>query len=97
MAGILAVQVKRIEDVLALGQELQVKVMGHDARGNLQISHKALSALPDDAEGDRPDDNKAADGPPAKRPYQAVNARFRQSERGSRDFRQQKPRITQSS
>ena len=90
-------QVKRIEDVLSLGQELQVKVMGHDARGNLQISHKALSALFDDAEGDRADDDKADDSPPAKRPYQAVNARFRQSERGSRDFRQQKSRLTQSS
>ncbi len=97
MEGILAVQVKRIEDVLSLGQELQVKVMGHDARGNLQISHKALSAPFEDAEGDRAGDDKADDSPPAKRPYQAVNARFRQSERGSRDFRQQKPRITQSS
>ncbi|DBB10117.1 hypothetical protein WJX82_000225 [Trebouxia sp. C0006] len=90
-------RVKRIEDVLSLGQELQVKVMGHDARGNLQISHKALSALFDDAEGDRAGDDKADDSPSAKRPYQAVNARFRQSERGSRDFRQQKPRIAQSS
>lgn len=96
MEGTLAVQVKRIEDVLSLGQELQVKVMGHDARGNLQISHKALSALFDDAEGDRAGDDKADDSPSAKRPYQAVNARFRQSERGSRDFRQQKSRITQS-
>ena len=35
-------QVNTIHDALSLGQELQVKVMGHDARGNLQISHKAL-------------------------------------------------------
>ena len=36
------VQVSSIHDAVSLGRELKVKVMGHDARGNLQISHKAL-------------------------------------------------------
>lgn len=92
-----AVQVRSTEDVLSLGQELPVKVMGHDSRGHLQISHKALLPPPDKAEGDGAADNTSDDSSaPAKRPYQAVNARFRQSDRGSRDFRQQKARVPQS-
>jgi len=86
-----AVQVKSIEDVLSLGQELQVKVMGHDQRGNLQISHKALTATPERADAEPP----AEDSAPSK-PYQATNARFRQPDR-ARDQRQQQRRVPQSS
>ena len=39
-------QVRSIDDVLSLGQQLQVKLMGHDAKGKLQVSHKALTASP---------------------------------------------------
>ena len=43
-------QVRSIEDVLSMGQQIQVKIMGHD-KGQLQVSHKALTA-PNKAEAE---------------------------------------------
>lgn len=45
-------QVRSIDDVLSVGQKLQVKVMGHDGKGQLQVSHKALTAAPTGPDGD---------------------------------------------
>ena len=83
-------QVNSIHDALSLGQELQVKVMGHDQRGNLQISAKALTEQPEAAEA--PDSySRSGD---SQKPYQATNARFQQSagRRNQRDQAVQKPR-----
>ena len=35
-----------------MGQQIQVKIMGHNAKGQLQVSHKALTtpSEPDDSE-----------------------------------------------
>lgn len=83
-------QVNTIHDALSLGQELQVKVMGHDQRGNLQISHKALTEEPEAA---GPNDYQGSGA--AQKPYQATNARFQQSggRRNPRDPDVQKPRV----
>ena len=57
-------QVRSIDDVLSMGQQLQVKVMGHDAKGQLQVSHKALTAAPFVDETDRPPfPRRSGDGP----------------------------------
>ena len=91
-----ALQVNTIHDALSLGQELQVKVMGHDQRGNLQISHKALTEQPEVAQAA---DSDAYSGSGAsQKPYQATNARFQQSggRRNQRDHGVQKPRIPQT-
>lgn len=87
------VQVNSIHDALSLGQELQVKVMGHDQRGNLQISHKALMEEPEAVEATGP--NSYSGSGDSQKPYQATNVRFQQSagRRSQREQVVQKPRI----
>lgn len=84
-----------IHDALSLGQELQVKVMGHDQRGNLQISHKALMEEPEAVEAGP---NSYSGSAESQKPYQATNARFQQSagRRSQREQVVQKPRIPQA-
>ena len=84
-------QVTSIHDALSLGQELQVKVMGHDQRGNLQISAKALTEELETAEAPK---SYSGVGD-SQKPYQATNARYQQSagRRSQRDQAVQKPRI----
>ncbi|KAL3159491.1 hypothetical protein ABBQ38_009910 [Trebouxia sp. C0009 RCD-2024] len=82
-------RVNTIHDALSLGQELQVKVTGHDQRGNLQISHKALTE-PEAVESYDYQGSGAS-----QKPYQATNARFQQSggKRNQRDQGVQKARM----
>ena len=68
-----------------------MKVMGHDQRGNLQISAKALTEQPETAETP----NRYSGSGDSQKPYQATNARFQQSSGrwNQRDQAVQKPRI----
>lgn len=82
-------QVRSITDVLSLGQQIQVKVMGHDAKGQLQVSHKALTAP------------GGATGVEEAATYTELDAETAQSQRHSRgdEHRHQrrfKPRIPRS-
>ena len=81
-------QVTTISDALLLGQQLQVKVMGYDQRGNLQISHKALTDPRGAADQADSDENSESGSP--QRPVQATNARFQHSG-GKRNQREQGP------
>ena len=89
-------QVNTINDALSLGQQLQVKVMGYDQRGNLQISHKTLTDPQRDAEQPDSDGHSEPDAP--QRPYQAVNTRFQHSggKRNQQEQGPQRPRVPQS-
>ena len=87
-------QVNTIHDALSLGQQLQVKVMGHDQKGNLQISHKALTD-PKQLAGQAEDDDQLRSGA-LQRPSQAVNTRFQHSGSRQREQGSHKPRMPQA-
>lgn len=75
------VQVRSIDDVLSMGQQIQVKLMGHDAKGKLQVSHKALTASPAGPDEDLP--------PSDRQPF------ARQPADGQNRYQRPKPRIPQ--
>lgn len=78
-----AEQVRSIDDVLSIGQQIQVRIMGHDAKGQLQVSHKALTASPVSPDGD-------VGRPPSDRP-----SFTRRSGEGQQRPQRQRPRIPQ--
>ncbi|AKL95427.1 polyribonucleotide nucleotidyltransferase PnpA [Clostridium aceticum] len=53
-------RVNKVEDVLAVGQELEVKVMEIDQQGKVNLSHKALLPKPSVNKDKKPEDNKKA-------------------------------------
>ncbi|SNR88816.1 polyribonucleotide nucleotidyltransferase [Anaerovirgula multivorans] len=52
-------RVNKVEDVLTVGQELDVKVMEIDQQGKINLSHKALLPKPVNKEKKQEDDKKA--------------------------------------